>query len=230
MFKLVSWHTLRIRLTIIQCFLIGPIGSFFNILKVRVLLTQPSVKYRYLHPRACIRTHINRNAGFNVNLIFKSRKTLITVAHIQILSHIPVCPICQSTSACSIWATCLGMARRRRRLECLPVACQNPELRDRLVLLSGLDDCQDCHFCTQRVSLHGDAPSVPAEREKEWGLFSINYTSSHLNVLFVPWIYNINGIEEPLLAFLPSHRICHNVLLTSNPVFSIYHSFRPFPI
>lgn len=81
MFKLVSWHTLRIRLTIIQCFLICPIGSFFNILKVRVLLTQPSVKYRYLHPRACIRTHINRNAGFN--LIFNSR-TLITVAHIHI--------------------------------------------------------------------------------------------------------------------------------------------------
>lgn len=165
MFKLVSWHTLRIRLTIIQCFLIGPIGSFFNILKVRVLLTQPSVKYCYLHPRAYIWTHINRNAGFNANLIFNSR-TLITVVHIHILSHIPVCPICQSTSACSIWATCLGMARRRRRLECLPVACQNPEPRDRLVLLSGLDDCQDCHFCTQRVSLHRDAPSVPAEREK----------------------------------------------------------------
>lgn len=168
MFKFVSWHTLRTCLTIIQCFLIGPVGSFLNILKVRVLLTQPSVKYCYLNSRACIWTQINRNASFNANLIFKRSRTLITVEHLHIISHIPVCPICQSTSACSIWATCLGMARRRRRLECLPVACQNPEPRDRLVLLSGLDDCQDCHFCTQRVSLHGDAPSVPAEREKEW--------------------------------------------------------------
>lgn len=32
-------------------------------------------------------------------------------------------------------------------------------------------------------------------------------------------IHNINGIEEPLLAFLPSQRINHNVLLSSNPVF-----------
>lgn len=89
MFKLVSCHTLRTCLTIIQCFLIGPIGSFLNILKVRVLLTQPSVKYCYLYPRACIWTQINRNAGFNTNLIFKKCRTLITVENLTGVSHLP---------------------------------------------------------------------------------------------------------------------------------------------
>lgn len=78
----------------------------------------------------------------------------------------PVWPICHSTSACRIWATWRGMALSRRRLEWRPVACQNPEPRDRLVLLSGRDDCHDCHFCVQRVSLQEELPSPSTGQRK----------------------------------------------------------------
>lgn len=82
---------------------------------------------------------------------------------VRILTHTPVWPICHSTSACRIWATWRGMALSRRRLEWRPVACQNPEPRDRLVRLRGRDDCHDCHFCVQRVSLQGEPASLPTE-------------------------------------------------------------------
>lgn len=72
---------------------------------------------------------------------------------------LPVCPICQSTSACRIWATWRGMARSRRLLECRPVACQKPEPSERLVRLKGRDDCHDCHFWVPRVALQGAAVS-----------------------------------------------------------------------
>lgn len=80
----------------------------------------------------------------------------------QHFNNLPVWPICQSTSACRICATWRGMALSRRRLEWRPVACQNPEPKDRLVLLSGRDVCHDCHFWVQRVSLQGELTSPPA--------------------------------------------------------------------
>ncbi len=147
-----------------------------------------------------------------------------------------MCPICQSTSACSIWATCLGMARRRRRLECLPVACQNPEPRERLVLLSGLDDCHDCHFCTQRVSLHGDAPSVPAKRAKEWELYFIQFTNfiCAMDILCYK-LYKRTSTGRHTSAIPYNTTMSPSPpMLTSNNVIQfflnhhvIYHSFRP---
>lgn len=77
----------------------------------------------------------------------------------------PVCPICQRTSACRIWATWRGMARSRRRLEWRPVACQKPEPSDRLVRRKGRDDCHDCHFCVPRVALQGAVGSGALETE-----------------------------------------------------------------
>lgn len=77
--------------------------------------------------------------------------------------HTPVYPICQSTSACSVWATWRGMALSNRRLECLPVACQNPEPRERLALRRGRDDC---HFWLHRVSLQGTVGSARAKKIK----------------------------------------------------------------
>lgn len=76
----------------------------------------------------------------------------------------PVYPICQSTSACSVWATWRGMALSNRRLECLPVACQKPEPRERLALRRGRDDC---HFWLHRVSLQGTTGSARAREEKD---------------------------------------------------------------
>lgn len=77
--------------------------------------------------------------------------------------HTPVYPICQSTSACRVWATWRGMALSSRRLECLPVACQNPEPRERLALRRGRDDC---HFWLHRVSLQGTMGSARAKKGK----------------------------------------------------------------
>ena len=77
----------------------------------------------------------------------------------------PVCPICQRTSACRIWATWRGMARSKRRLEWRPVACQKPEPSDRLVRRKGRDDCHDCHFCVPRVALQGAVGSGALEKE-----------------------------------------------------------------
>lgn len=79
----------------------------------------------------------------------------------------PVCPNCQRTSACSIWATCRGMALSSLRLEWRPVACQKPKARERLVRRSGRDDCHDCHFWVQRVSLLQAAPGSGTEK-KGW--------------------------------------------------------------
>lgn len=76
----------------------------------------------------------------------------------------PVYPICHSTSACSVWATWRGMALSNRLLECLPVACQNPEPRERLALRRGRDDC---HFWLHRVSLQGTTGSARAKEEKD---------------------------------------------------------------
>lgn len=77
--------------------------------------------------------------------------------------HTPVYPICQSTSAWRVWATWRGMALSNRRLECLPVACQKPEPRERLALRRGRDDC---HFWLHRVSLQGTMGSARAREEK----------------------------------------------------------------
>lgn len=78
------------------------------------------------------------------------------------LQYTPVYPICHSTSACNVCATCRGMALSNRRLECLPVACQNPEPRERLALFRGRDDC---HFWLHLVSLHGTTGSASGKEE-----------------------------------------------------------------
>ena len=65
---------------------------------------------------------------------------------------------------CSVWATWRGMALSNRLLECLPVACQNPEPRERLALRRGRDDC---HFWLHRVSLQGTTGSARAKEEKD---------------------------------------------------------------
>lgn len=80
------------------------------------------------------------------------------------LQYTPVYPICHSTSACNVCATCRGMALSNRRLECLPVACQNPEPRERLALFRGRDDC---HFWLHRVSLHGTMGSASGKEEHD---------------------------------------------------------------
>lgn len=80
------------------------------------------------------------------------------------LQYTPVYPICHSTSACNVCATCRGMALSNRRLECLPVACQNPEPRERLALFRGRDDC---HFWLHRVSLHGTMESASGKEEHD---------------------------------------------------------------
>lgn len=105
---------------------------------------------------------------------------------------LPVCPICQSTSACRIWATWRGMARSRRRLEWRPVACQKPEPSDRLVRRKGRDDCHDCHFCVPRVALQGAAGSGATETENKqlclqqsknlmWKIFYTQYSGFRLS-------------------------------------------------
>lgn len=80
--------------------------------------------------------------------------------------HAPVYPICHSTSACRVWATWRGMALRSRRLECLPVACQKPELRDRLARRKARDDG---HFWLQRLPLQGAPGSAGARTRRSGG-------------------------------------------------------------
>lgn len=55
------------------------------------------------------------------------------------------------------------MALSNRLLECLPVACQNPEPRERLALRRGRDDC---HFWLHRVPLQGTTGSARAKERK----------------------------------------------------------------
>lgn len=55
------------------------------------------------------------------------------------------------------------MALSSRLLECLPVACQKPEPRERLALRKGRDDC---HFWLHRVSLQGTVGSARGKGEE----------------------------------------------------------------
>lgn len=141
-----------ILLTIIQSFFIGPVCSFFYIFKMWVLLTQSRIKNRHLHTRTCTlgRDYVRKHC-YGLYIFFLTLEVEVT--------FLPVCPICQRTSAWRIWATWRGMARSSRRLECRPVACQKPEPSDRLVRLKGRDDCHDCHFWESGVPLQGAAGS-----------------------------------------------------------------------
>jgi len=54
------------------------------------------------------------------------------------------------------------------------VACQKPELTERLVRRRGRDVCHDCHFSVQRESLQGPLGSVGSVRAEGHGAVRIN--------------------------------------------------------
>lgn len=164
-------HAFTLLLTIIQRLLICPVGPFLHVLKMWVLFTQACIKHCHLYTRTCMckmtsLNHEQQSFHFDADVI-KERKRC------QLFS--PVCPICQRTSVCRIWATWRGMARSSRRLEWRPVACQKPEPSDRLVRLKGRDDCHDCHFWVPWVALQGAAGSGAID------------TKDQLNVLQCLW-------------------------------------------
>lgn len=149
-------------LTIIQGFFICPVGPFLHVLKMWVFFTQARIKHCHLYPwpckhkNSCCIEKIFQHRFPQSPHIFKERWKAAYQCVPSAKAHLP------GGSICATWR---GMARSSRRLEWRPVACQNPEPSDRLVLLNVREDCHDCHLSVSPVALQSAAGSAAVKTQ-----------------------------------------------------------------
>lgn len=73
---------LFVLLTIIKCLLIGPVGPFLHVLKMRVLLTQARIKDRHLHPGTYTATGETGQVGAQLDRVRTERAAPTRMAHL----------------------------------------------------------------------------------------------------------------------------------------------------